>query len=106
METDVCAFDEVPDGGKKVVGVGGRKVLLFRSGEEVFAVGHLCPHMKMPLSIGKFDGNEITCRVHGSKWDVRTGDRRKKAWLFGNGGGDCLPTWPVTLKDGRVFVDV
>jgi nitrite reductase/ring-hydroxylating ferredoxin subunit len=106
MEHDACAIEEIAEGGKKTVKVGGKKVLLLRSGDEVLAVDNRCPHMKMPLGVGKFDGDQITCRFHGSRWDVRTGKREKKAWLLGGLGGDCLPTYPVSLREGRVFVDM
>lgn len=106
MEHEACTVEEIPDGGKKTVKINRQKVLLLRSGKEVFAVSNHCPHMKLPLSVGKFDGKQITCRFHGSRWDVQSGARRKKAWLLGGMGGDCLPTYPVTLREGRVFVDV
>ncbi len=52
MEYDVCALDDIADGGKKVAKLGGTRVLLLRAGDEVFAVRNTCPHMKVPLSIG------------------------------------------------------
>ena len=106
MEHDACALTEIPDGGKNVAVVGGTKVLLLRAGDEVFAIRNSCPHMKLPLSVGTFDGTHIKCRFHGSRYEVRTGQRDKKAWLLGGLGEDCVPTYPVTLRNGRVFVEI
>ena len=35
-----------------------------RSGN-VFAMRDICPHRAMPLSAGRFDGEEVTCAYHG-----------------------------------------
>jgi len=106
MEYDVCALDDIADGGKKVAKLGGTRVLLLRAGDEVFAVRNTCPHMKVPLSVGKFDGTHIQCRLHGSRYDVRSGQRDKKAWMAGGMGEATLQTYPLTLRDGRVFVEL
>lgn len=106
MEHDVCALDDITDGGKKVAKLGSTRVLLMRAGDEVFAVRNTCPHMKVPLNIGTFDGTHIQCRLHGSRYNVRTGQRDKKAWMISSMGEDVLATYSVTLRDGRIFVEV
>lgn len=106
MEHDVCALDDISDRGKKVVQAGGAKVLLLRAGDEVFAIRNRCPHMNLPLSVGTFDGTHIKCRFHGARYEVRSGKRDKKAWLLGGMGEDCVPTYEVSVREGRVFVAV
>ena len=106
MEHDVCPVDEIPDGGRKAMTVGGEKVLLLRTGDEVLAISSRCPHMKLPLSFGTLEGDQIKCMFHGSCWNVRTGERVKKAWLFGSFGDDHLPTWPASVREGRIWVEV
>lgn len=106
VEHDVCALDDISDGGKKVEKLAGVQVLLLRKGKQVFAINNRCPHMKLPLSVGSFDGTHIKCRFHGSRYDVRTGQRDTRAWLIGSFGDDCVPTYPVTVRNGRVFVQI
>ncbi len=105
MKHDACAVADIADGGKKVVAVAGVKVLLLRKGEEVWAVDPKCPHMKLPLSVGKWDGETLKCRFHGACYRVDDGSRVDEAWLLGSLGSDKLPTYPVTIEDGRVLVD-
>ncbi len=105
MGSDACALDEIDDGGKKVVSVGGRMVLLLRKGDEVWAVDPKCPHMKLPLSRGKWDGETIKCRFHGARYSVADGCLVESAWLLGGMGGDQLATYPVTIEEGRILVD-
>ncbi len=105
MEHDACALTDLADGGKKVVSVGGENVLLLRKGDEVWAVDSKCPHMKLPLSTGKWDGEILKCRFHGACYDVADGSRVKPPWLLAGMGSDTLGTYPVTVRDGRIFVE-
>lgn len=104
---DVCAVSEVPPGGKKAAKVNGIPLLLFRVGEEVHALRNRCAHVNLPLSPGKFDGRHITCRFHGARFDVTSGQQDKKAWLLGGViGGDCVPHYDCEVVDGRVLVSL
>jgi len=41
-----------------------------------FALRDACPHRGMPLSCGKFDGQQIECSYHGWRFDAHTGQCR------------------------------
>ena len=41
-----------------------------------FALRDACPHRGMPLSCGRFDGNEVECSYHGWRFDAHTGQCR------------------------------
>ncbi len=106
MEHDACALTDITDGGKKIVSVGAEKVLLLRKGDEVWAVDSKCPHMKLPLSTGKWDGETLKCRFHGACYSVVDGRRVKAPWLLPNKGSEKLTTHSVRIEDGRVLVGV
>src|SRR5580692_5930253 len=38
-----------------------------------FALRDACPHRGMPLSCGRFDGQNLECSYHGWKFDAHTG---------------------------------
>ncbi|MGH9528595.1 MAG: Rieske 2Fe-2S domain-containing protein [Terriglobales bacterium] len=38
-----------------------------------FALRDACPHRGMPLSCGKFDGQQVECSYHGWRFDAHTG---------------------------------
>lgn len=104
---DICALDDLTDGGKKSAKVDGVPLLLFRVGDDVYALKNRCAHMNLPLSPGKFEGTSITCRFHGARFDVRTGKAEKQAWLLGGViGGDCVPSYACEVVQGRVLVDL
>ena len=49
----------------------GEPVLLARSASgQVFALRDICPHRAIPLSCGRFDGQEVECCYHGWRFDA------------------------------------
>ena len=104
---DVCALEEITDGDKKAFKVQGTPLLVFLTGELVHVLRNRCAHMNLPLSAGKFDGTHITCAFHGARFDVRSGQREKKAWLLGSLiGGDCVKRFDAVVENGRVLVEL
>jgi 3-phenylpropionate/trans-cinnamate dioxygenase ferredoxin component len=65
-----------PGQGKGVV-VSGKKLALFRIGDEFFAVEDCCSHDDLPLADGVVlqDGGRcvLECPWHGSQFDLKTG---------------------------------
>jgi len=83
----------------RVIKLGKRQIVLFKSAGEVYACNNRCPHEGYPLSEGKIsDGCVLTCNWHNWKFDLSTG-----ATLV---GGDRLRRYPVKIEDDRIFVDL
>jgi len=66
-------MSDVPVGGMLGAAVGGERILIANVGGEFFAMRATCNHMGGPLDKGTLEGNVVTCPLHGSKWDVKTG---------------------------------
>ena len=72
--TQVASLDELTDGGKTLVEVDDRLVVLFRVGEDVFCLDDVCTHDGGPLGEGVLtDDGCIACPRHGAKFEIRTG---------------------------------
>jgi len=56
------------------VEVEGKRIALFRSGDEIFAIDDACTHRGGPLSEGDLVGEVVTCPWHGATFDLRTGE--------------------------------
>ena len=71
----VAKLDEIPDGGMKQVVAGGVLVGLYRTGEDVYAIGDVCTHEEAYLTDGEFEPDEleVECPLHGSRFNVETG---------------------------------
>jgi len=69
----VATIEEIPPGGRKSVVADDRAVLVFRIGNDYYAVEDVCSHDGQPLTNGPLQGTAIECPRHGAKFDVRTG---------------------------------
>ena len=50
-------------------------IAIYHIGGVLYAAGDVCPHAGARLSQGSLDRATITCPLHGSQFDVRTGER-------------------------------
>ena len=86
----VARSGEIPEGGRKIVDIGGMTVGIFNVGGEYFAILNRCPHQGAPLCEGhlwpgllvsdhpgdytnRADVPIISCIWHGWEFDLRTG---------------------------------
>ena len=70
----IARMDEVTPARPKCVTVGAHEIVLFRVGNEIFAVENLCPHQQFSVfQQGALDGYTITCPMHAWSFDVRSG---------------------------------
>ena len=77
-------------------------IVVFRSGEEYYAIRDVCPHAGYSLADGEFDPETciITCSEHGSRFNVDTGERVR-------GPADYpIRTYPVILDGDEIYVEV
>jgi nitrite reductase/ring-hydroxylating ferredoxin subunit len=52
--------------------VGGKEILLYRSGNDVSAIASRCSHLNLALPAKAVNG-VITCGFHGAQFDAKTG---------------------------------
>ncbi len=74
---------------------------------KAFALRDICPHRGMPLSEGRFDGNEVECCYHGWRFDT-TGRCTAIPWLVDGSeievGRIKVRRYPVHEVLGNIFV--
>ena len=93
-----CALADVPEGGAIGVEVAGVPVAVARAGGEVFALHDVCSHEEVPLSEGEIYDCTVECWLHGSCFDLRTGDPT------GPPATVPVPVYPVKIEGGDVYV--
>ena len=69
-----CALGDLTEGAALAVEIDGEPVALVLSGGEVFAIEDRCSHADVPLSEGDVEGCFIECWLHGSRFDLRSGE--------------------------------
>ena len=71
--TTVASLADVPESGLKAVQVDGANLVLVRRDGRVYALEDRCSHEEFPLSAGEVTGDQITCALHGARFDLGTG---------------------------------
>jgi nitrite reductase (NADH) small subunit len=95
---EVCTEEDVPHlEGRRVV-IEGSNLGIFNTEEGFFAIGDVCPHKGGPLSDGDVAATTVSCPLHARKIELRSGE-------VTNDDLPGVPTFPVKLEDGKVFVD-
>ena len=95
-----CGLDEVPEHGAFGIDVEGVPVAVVRTGGEVYAMYDVCSHEEVPLSEGDVYDHTLECWLHGSCFDVRTGEPT------GPPAVKPVPTYPVKVENGDVYVSL
>ncbi len=101
----LCRLDDIEDGGARAAEVEVGELwdlVLLRKGNAVFAYHNVCTHAGRNLDYapGRFlvDKGCIVCPVHGSAFDIETGQCR-----LGLAAGP-LKSVPVKVADGNVYL--
>jgi nitrite reductase/ring-hydroxylating ferredoxin subunit len=97
---EAAPLDQIPPGTATTVTVAGKPVALFNVDGTVYATNDSCLHAGASLGFsGKLEGRIVTCRLHGWKYDVTTGNMPQAA-------GMSLGCYPVRVVDGKIQVAV
>jgi 3-phenylpropionate/trans-cinnamate dioxygenase ferredoxin component len=97
----VCAVTDVAKGEVIAGDVDGTPIAVVHADDDQFyAIYDVCSHAEVPLSEGEVDGCTIECWLHGSRFDLRSGDPT------GPPATQPVPVFPVEIRDGDVYVDL
>jgi 3-phenylpropionate/trans-cinnamate dioxygenase ferredoxin component len=95
-----CAVADLTDDGVISVVLGGDEVAIVKTKGEVFAIRDWCSHAAVPLSEGEVDGYTIECWLHGSCFDLRTGEPTAMPATA------PVPVYPVKIEGDDVLVSI
>ncbi|GAB3583890.1 non-heme iron oxygenase ferredoxin subunit [Calidifontibacter terrae] len=71
----ICSIDQLPQMGAVVADIDGRRVAIVRDSHgTVHAIDDTCTHANVSLAEGEVDDCSIECWLHGSRFDLRTGN--------------------------------
>lgn len=94
----VAKASDLSPGQCKVVSVGSEQVLLANVGGEYVAVDDTCTHAFASLSMGKLTDEEVVCPLHGSVFNVKTGE------ILSPPADEPLAVYPVRVEGDDILV--
>ena len=92
--------------GMRRIEVEGHIILLIHMNHAFYAIDGLCSHKKGDLSKGTLEGFIVRCPVHGSEFDIRTGEVVKNVKLPLIGKAKNLQAYDISLDGGEIFIDI
>ena len=97
----VCATDEIAAGAAISANIDGRAIAIVHGEDgEFYAIYDECSHASVPLSEGEVEGCTLECWLHGSRFDLRTGNPS------GPPATQPVPVYPVEIHEGDVYVSL
>ena len=97
---EIAPADQLIDGERLFVELGGKSIVLFNLAGKLFAIGDVCSHDNGPVGDGEIEENEIICPRHGARFDIRTGKATSLPALVD------IPAYPVRVVEGMVQIGV
>jgi 3-phenylpropionate/trans-cinnamate dioxygenase ferredoxin subunit len=95
----VGPVSDVAKGTVLQVEVDGVEIAVVHADDDAFyAVRDECSHASVALSEGEVDGCTLECWLHGSRFDLRTGEPS------GPPAFSPVAVYPVEIRDGDIYV--
>ena len=95
-----CSIDDVKPESAYAAEVDGVEVAIVHSAGTYYAIADECSHAAIPLSEGDVGDGEIECYLHGSRFDLRTGEP------LGLPATEPVAVYPCRVSGNDVLVDV
>ncbi|MBM0276412.1 non-heme iron oxygenase ferredoxin subunit [Micromonospora tarensis] len=97
----ICSAEDIPKGTAISADVDGTRIALVHGEDGVFYAAYdECSHASVALSEGEVDGCTLECWLHGSRFDLRTGEPT------GLPATEPVPVYPVEVRDGDIYLSL
>lgn len=94
----IAKVGELKPNEMKPVEVNGQRLLLVFAQDEYFVVDEMCSHEDYSLALGCIKGKKIKCSLHGSYFDLNTGEALDEP------ADEPIACYLVEVKDGVIYV--
>lgn len=95
---DVASLSEVLPGHTLKVTTDLGDILLANVAGKIYAVDDMCTHEDSSLSLGCLKGELVSCTLHGSRFNVCTGQPMEEP------ATEALRRYPVRINQDRIEV--
>jgi 3-phenylpropionate/trans-cinnamate dioxygenase ferredoxin subunit len=97
----VCSTEDIPKGTAISADIDGLQVAVVHAQDDNFyAIYDECSHAQVALSEGEIEDCTLECWLHGSRFDLRTGEPT------GLPATEPVPVYPIEIHEGDIYVDI
>ena len=97
---DVASVNDLPPGNTKKFTTESGDILLANVDGKIYAVDDMCTHEDSSLSLGCLKGELVYCTLHGSRFNVRTGEPMEEP------ATEALQRYQVRIQNNRIEVSL
>jgi nitrite reductase/ring-hydroxylating ferredoxin subunit len=91
---------DVALGTMKGFKAGDKAILVANIAGKFNAIGNKCTHRGCSLSMGRLEGEVVTCPCHGSRFNVKTGA------VVRGPAEEPEPSHPVTIEGDGIWIEI
>ena len=91
---------DIASGRMRRVAVAGRRILVCNVAGRFYATDDTCTHEDASLASGSLKGELVKCPLHGSRFNVRTGEVQEDP------ATENLRTYAVRVEDGAILIEI
>lgn len=91
---------DIAPGKMKRVEIAGQRILICNVNGRFHATDDTCTHEDASLSMGNLTGDLVKCPLHGSRFNVCTGE------VLDEPATENLKTYAVTVNDGAICIEI
>lgn len=95
-----CDLTDVPPGTMLSVDIGEVEMMIVNTDGALYAVSRICTHETADLSTGFLSGSEVTCPLHLSRFDLKTGAVQNPPARI------SLTTYKLKTEGAAVYVQI
>ena len=85
---------------QKEIKLLGKKIVLYKNNNEIYAYSGICHHMGRPLIGGRIKNHILSCPWHAGKYDIRTGAAVELPAF------KAIDVFPVSIIDDQIYIDL
>lgn len=97
---ELCKADQVAAGTALRIETGDLILAVFNVEGQFYVTDDACTHGPGSLSDGYIDGDVVECNFHNGQFDIKTGEVVSPPCMI------PVKTYPTTVEDGAVFIEV
>ena len=96
--TPIAAQEDIPPNTMRCFTIGSKRILVAFSEGKYFASDEMCTREDASLCTGSLKGQYIKCPLHGSRFDLITGEALDEP------ASEALRIYGIKVENGQLFV--
>ena len=99
MKQKIANVDDINNGEMKEVLINELSYLVAKIENTIYVTSNMCTHEDAELSMGCLNGTKVKCPLHGSYFDLLTGEALNEP------AEDPIKIYKCIIEDGGIFLD-